>query len=160
MKTEIGEYVVGAYLKLILNCDVVDYNVRDRSGTRLQALGELDVIGLRFSDKTAFICEASTHVRGLQTTTEKIRDKHARQQLYAKQNLKDFTQLHFMLWSPRVTNKKVLSELADIKSLELVINKSYTQKIDQLVAYAKENAGDTNNPFMRSLQLLEALIRK
>ena len=157
MKTEIGEYVVGAYLKLILNCDVVDYNVRDRTGTRLQALGELDVIGLRFSDKTAFICEASTHVRGLQTTTEKIRDKHARQKSYAIQNLKDFTRHNFMLWSPRVTNKKTLNELAEIKTLELVINENYTMKIDELIAYANENAGDTNNPFMRSLQLLEAL---
>jgi hypothetical protein len=159
MKTEIGEYVVGAYLKLILNCDVVDYNVRDRTGTRLQALGELDVVGLRFSDKTAYICEASTHIRGMQTTAEKIRDKHARQKSYSKQNLKDFTQHHFMLWSPRVTNKKTLNELAEIKTLELVINENYTMKIDELIAYAKKNAGDTNNPFMRSLQLLEALKR-
>jgi hypothetical protein len=159
MKTEIGEYVVGAYLKLILNCDVVDYNVRDRSGTRLQALGELDVIGLRFSDKTAYICEATTQVRGMQTTIEKIRDKHARQQSYVKQNLKDFTQHHFMLWSPCVKNKKKLNELGEINTLELVINENYTMKIDQLIAYAKENAGDTNNPFMRSLQLLEALKR-
>lgn len=26
--TEMGEYVVGAYLKLVEGCDVVDYNVR------------------------------------------------------------------------------------------------------------------------------------
>jgi hypothetical protein len=159
MKTEIGEYVVGAYLKLILNCDVVDYNVRDRSGSKLQGLGELDVVGLRFSDKTAYICEASTHIRGLQTTTEKIRDKHVRQKSYANKNLKDFTQHNFMLWSPRVTNRKKLNELAEIKTLELVINENYTMKIDELIIYAKENAGDTNNPFMRSLQLLEALKR-
>ena len=28
MKTEMGEYIVGAYLKLVEGCDVVDYNVR------------------------------------------------------------------------------------------------------------------------------------
>ena len=26
MATEMGEYIVGAYLKLILGCDVLDYN--------------------------------------------------------------------------------------------------------------------------------------
>ena len=164
MKTEIGEYVVGAYMKLILNCDVVDYNVRDRSGTKLQALGELDVIGLRFNDRAAYICEATTHIRGIQygtseVTIKKICDKHERQKDYAKKNLKDFTQHHFMLWSPRVTSKKVLAGLSKVKSLELIINEVYTAKVDELVAYAKNNAGDTNNPFMRSLQLLQALKR-
>jgi hypothetical protein len=28
IKTEIGEYIVGAYLKIIKKCDFVDYNVR------------------------------------------------------------------------------------------------------------------------------------
>jgi len=164
MKTEIGEYVVGAYLKLILNCDVVDYNVRDRSGTRLQALGELDVIGLRFSDKTAYICEATTHITGMligtaDNTVKKVAEKHTRQQQYARQNLKDFTQHYFMLWSPRVTSAKILRGFATINSLQFVINEDYTAKVDELVAYASKNAGDTNNPFMRSLQLLAALKR-
>jgi hypothetical protein len=80
-------------------------------------------------------------------------------EIRAHKNLKDFTQHNFMLWSPRVTNRKKLNELAEIKTLELVINENYTMKIDELIIYAKENAGDTNNPFMRSLQLLEALKR-
>jgi len=85
MNTEIGEYVVGAYLKLILKCDVVDYNVR-QSGGGLEGLGELDVIGLRFQDKTAFICEATTHTGGMlivnpENTIRKIREKHVVQQV-------------------------------------------------------------------------------
>ena len=45
MKTEIGELIVGAYLKQRLGCDVVDYNVRPPSGG-LAGLAEFDVIGL------------------------------------------------------------------------------------------------------------------
>ena len=33
MLTDIGEFVVGGYLQLILDCDVVDYNVRPPGGT-------------------------------------------------------------------------------------------------------------------------------
>jgi hypothetical protein len=32
MATEMGEYIVGAYLKLVLGCDVVDYNTRPPGG--------------------------------------------------------------------------------------------------------------------------------
>ena len=45
MPTEMGEYLVGAYLKIIKECDFVDYNVRQPGGG-LEGLNELDVIGL------------------------------------------------------------------------------------------------------------------
>ena len=45
MNTEMGEYIVGSYLNLIVKCNVVDYNVR-RPGGRLIGLNELDVMGL------------------------------------------------------------------------------------------------------------------
>jgi hypothetical protein len=32
IKTDIGEYAVGAYLKIIKKCDFVDYNVRSPGG--------------------------------------------------------------------------------------------------------------------------------
>ncbi|BBB97672.1 hypothetical protein M2192_008774 [Bradyrhizobium elkanii USDA 61] len=50
MPTEMGEYLVGAYLKLVLGCSVVDYNARPQGGG-LQALGELDVIGFDFVNR-------------------------------------------------------------------------------------------------------------
>ena len=45
MKTEMGEYIGGAYLKIIKKCDFVDYNVRPPTGG-LEGLQELDVVGL------------------------------------------------------------------------------------------------------------------
>ena len=56
MKTEMGEYIVGACLKLLKECDFVDYNVR-RPGGGLVGLDELDVMGLDFKNKTAYLCE-------------------------------------------------------------------------------------------------------
>ena len=40
-------YIVGAYLKLIEGCDVIDYNVRPPGGG-MAGLSELDVVGLDF----------------------------------------------------------------------------------------------------------------
>ena len=97
MKTDIGEYIVGAYLKVIEECDVVDYNVR-KPGGGIAGLGELDVIGLNFETKTAILCEVTTHIRGLlyvdnKTTIKKIKEKHERQKDYSKNHLKDFNNI-------------------------------------------------------------------
>ena len=64
IKTDIGEYAVGAYLKIIKKCDFVDYNVRSPGGG-LEGLNELDVVGLDFKNKTAYLCEVTTHIRGV-----------------------------------------------------------------------------------------------
>ncbi len=105
MLTDIGEFIVGAYLQLIKNCDVIDYNVRPPGGG-LKGLGELDVIGLNFKSNTAFLCEVTTHIRGLlyknhQETVTRIKKKHQRQREYAEEYLSEFNH-HFMFWSPIV----------------------------------------------------------
>lgn len=64
MLTDIGEYFVGAYLQLCEECDVVDYNVRPPGGG-LAGLGELDVLGFNFKTDSVFLCEVTTHIRGL-----------------------------------------------------------------------------------------------
>lgn len=48
MATEMGEYLVGAYLKLVEGCDFVDYNVRVPGGG-MAGLNELDVVGIHFN---------------------------------------------------------------------------------------------------------------
>jgi hypothetical protein len=50
MATEMGEYLVGAYLKLLEQCSFVDYNVRPPGG-KLEGLIELDVIGINIETK-------------------------------------------------------------------------------------------------------------
>jgi hypothetical protein len=66
MPTEMGEYLVGAYLKLVFECSVVDYDARPAGGG-LQGLGELDVIGFDFVGRNAYLCEVTTHLDGLLT---------------------------------------------------------------------------------------------
>ena len=59
MLTDIGEFIVGAHLQLIEECDFIDYNVRPPGGG-LKGLGELDVVGLNFNSNTAYLCEAGS----------------------------------------------------------------------------------------------------
>ncbi|HVS90123.1 MAG TPA: hypothetical protein VHF01_18125 [Candidatus Acidoferrum sp.] len=161
MRTEPGEFLVGAYLKLVENCDVVDYNVRTPGGG-LEGLGELDVIGLNFKLKTAFLCEVTTHILGLlyknnRETVARIRRKHLRQRSYAKRFLNNFESLRFMFWSPVVPVGYVTTHLSKIGGLELYINGRYTACINTLRSLARKHAHETQNPSFRVLQILEHL---
>ena len=160
MKTEMGEYIVGAYLKIIKNCDFVDYNVRPPGGG-LKGLNELDVVGISFKNNTAYLCEVTTHTTGLlikdyKTTLDKINQKYKRQQEYAKEYLKNFSKYHFMFWSPVVSKEKA-KKLERNKGLELIINEKYTSCINELKERAKTMTNDTGNPFFRMLQIIERL---
>jgi len=161
MKTDIGEYIVGAYLKIIKSCNFVDYNVRPPvSG--LEGLDELDVVGLDFKNKTAYLCEVTTHIRGLlykdnKTTVERIKAKYERQKKYANNYLPDFPNRHFMFWSPVVPKGYITKGLGKIDGLDLVINEKYAQCIAELIEAAKELTNDVGNPFFRVLQILTRL---
>lgn len=157
MKTEMGEYIVGACLKLLKGCDFVEYNVR-RPGGGLAGLNEIDMIGLDFKSKTAYLCEVTTHLEGLlygssaNTTVERINKKYEKLRGYAKDCLSEFTP-HFMFWSP-VVRWSVEAELKKMQGLELVINKDYADYIVALKELAKKGTHDTGNPAFRVLQIL------
>ncbi len=161
MLTEIGEYIVGAYLKLKLDCDFVDYNVRPPGGG-LRGLEELDVLGLDLEKNIAYLCEVTTHIRGLlykdnKTTVERIRKKHKRQKWYAQKYLSHFDKVRYMFWSPRVPKGYVTENLAKIRELELVVNGEYKERIEELRHLAKSTTHDARNPFFRMLQIMEHL---
>lgn len=164
MKTEMGEYIVGAYLKIIKNCDFVEYNARPPGGG-LSGLNELDVIGIDFKTKTVYLCEVTTHISGLlygsnnKTTVEKIVTKHNKQIEYSIENFKDFPNKKYMFWSPVVPKGYLTNELNKLSNLELIINEKYTQCVDELSQKARELTHDTGNPFFRTLQILERLKR-
>jgi hypothetical protein len=161
MATEMGEYIVGAYLKLVLECDVVDYNVRPPGGG-LRGLGELDVIGFSFSQRIAYLCEVTTHLDGLliganaAATIQKLAAKQKRQREFADQYLRDFDH-RFMFWSPVV--RPGLVPLLKQLGFELFINDQYAAAIDRLRAKARTSTSDANNPVFRVLQILEHLRR-
>ncbi len=158
MATDIGEYIVGAYLKTIKGCDFIDYNVRTPGGG-MRGLEELDVVGIDFKNKTVYLCEATTHIRGAlyvnnETTVRRIHEKFKRQKRYADEYLPELTNKHFMFWSPVVPEGYITKGLAKIKGLELVINGGYSKCIEELNKKAKDLTHDTGNPFFRTLQIL------
>jgi hypothetical protein len=160
MATEMGEYLVGAYLKFELGCDVVDYNVRSPDHGLL-GLNELDVIGFDFKHRQVYLCEVTTHLKGLLVgkesvaTLSKIQSKHLWQRNYAKNYLENFSPT-FMFWSPIVA-RGVAAELGKIDSLKLFINSRYTSAIEKLRDRAKNWKGEANNPAFRVLQIIEGL---
>jgi hypothetical protein len=137
MAIQIGEYLVGAYLKLILECDVVDYNVKPPGGG-LEGMNEMDVIGLDFKKKKVYLCEVATHIGGLnygktyQDTFEKIFKKHKVQIDYADKYLTDFPNREFMFWSPRVPKGKLIELFNKIETMKFVFNEEYSEAIDEL----------------------------
>ena len=161
MNTEMGEYLVGAYLKEIKRCDVVDYNVREPGGG-LKGLNELDVVGFRFHDKAAFMCEVTTHVRGLnygasiEDAIKKVRDKFKNQRDYAEKHFPGFKH-RYMFWSPNVPRGRLLDRLNDIDRLQLVVNGDYKGAIEQLKEKARNEKQPTQNPAFRLLQILESM---
>lgn len=161
MRADMGEQIVGAYLKVIEECDVVSYNVRPKGGG-LKGLGELDVVGLRFSDETAFLCECTTHIQGMlygsvtKDTIAKLKAKAERQIEYAETHLQNFPTRRYMFWSP-VVSPKVAALLSEIEGIELIINQGYTARINELRAAARQRANDENNDAFRLLQILERL---
>lgn len=163
MMTDIGELIVGAYLQLIEECDVVDYNVRTRDGG-LEGLGELDVIGFNFSTSTVYLCEVTTHIRGLnygsnKETVKKIEEKYQRQKNYVKKYLEKFDNHKFMFWSPRVPVGYITNCFKDIDGMEFVINNEYANKFKMLQEMAKKETRDVSNSFFRMLQI-QAHLRK
>jgi hypothetical protein len=161
MPTEMGEYLVGAYLKLVFECSVVDYNARPAGGG-LQGLGELDVIGFDFVGRNVYLCEVTTHLDGLHigqgagSTITKLAAKHRRQREYAERHLHlpDFT-ARFMFWSP-VVRRALAGQLEGI-GFELFINRKYREAIEELRKKARASTADANNPAFRVLQILEHL---
>jgi hypothetical protein len=159
ISTSIGEYVVGAHLKLIRECDFVDYNV-SAPGGGLEGLNEMDVLGLDMSQKTAYLCEVATHIRGLdyggnKDTVKKIKEKHESQREYAGNHLTNFENFEYMFWSPYVPVGYMTDELAKVDGLNLVINEDYSEHLEELGRLAGETTHNTNNPVFRMLQIME-----
>jgi len=159
--TNVGEFFVGAFLKLILKCDFIDYNARPPGGG-LKGLEELDVVGLDFKSGTAYLCEVTTHIRGVlyknkYETVDRIRRKHTRQKQYAKKYLANFPNRHFMFWSPVVRGDYIIGNLKKLRGLDLVINEDYTACMNILIEEAGSTTSDSGNPYFRILQILEHL---
>lgn len=168
----LGERLVGDYLRYIKGCDFVDFNVYTK-----RTQGEIDVIGVNLTDRKAYICEVVTHLTtGIQyvknarpDTSERLIKKFLKDIQYGAEAFQDFD-VSYMLWSPVVrqsSGKLQYNQFAHLKRVErevrtltgitvtMVINHAYVAAIDELRDFAKTETKELKSPVMRFLQIEE-----
>lgn len=175
MKT-VSEEICGDYLKEILHCDFVEYNIR----TTLTQ-GEIDVVGIRLSDKTIYLCEVAAHINGLGYSKngkpddyDRFRKKFQKNIQYAENKLSDFKNINLMIWSPivKISGKKakycVYKELIRLKEdiyketnidINLVINEHFESKLNELRLIASKQTTNFSSRIMRYFQIEEFLTK-
>ena len=165
---DIGESIVGAYMRYIRGCEVVVYNtyLRDQQG-------ELDVVALKTGPpRQVWLCEVTTHIGGMlypgpagsDGTPRKLCDKIQRAREFATVTFPD-EQLRFEIWSPYVPVGKLTQAFASLEAeaeqldmdLAFIINEEYTNRLGELVNHARSNSSATAEPAYRMLQVLTHL---
>ncbi len=159
---EMGESLVGAYLRYLNKCDMVLYNER----TDMQ--GEIDVIGVRGGDvPEVWLCEVATHIAGLgygadfEEMTKKIANKLERAAAFARRLFPNHV-THLEFWAPNVPVGKttdwfiqhVEQSAASGVEIAFVINSEYTQRLQELVDAAAKDTRTPSEPAYRLLQIL------
>jgi hypothetical protein len=162
---DVGESLVGSYLRYIVGCDVVAYNVHTPAEQ-----GELDVIGIQTAvPRTVWLCEVVTHLHGTlyaggyAGTVAKIRDKIGRARNFASTTFSGDVH-RYEIWSP-IVPRGVATQFDELAAefstqeldVQFVINQRYTERIDELVAHASGSLKATNEPAYRLLQILTHL---
>lgn len=168
----LGERLVGDYLRYIRQCDFVDFNVYTK-----KTQGEIDVIGVNLTDRKAYICEVVTHLTtGIQyvknarpDTSDRLIRKFLKDIQYGSEAFPDF-EVSYMLWSPvvrRSSGKLQYNQFEHLKRVErevrtqtgltltMVINQDYVAAIDQLRRFAGSETKELKSPVMRFLQIEE-----
>ena len=160
---DIGESLVGSYLRYVENCDFVHYQ------THGQGQGEIDVIGMRLSDRRVWLCEVAIHLEGLEYgkgyagSRDKVRQKIDRAEEFANRLFSD-QQAIYEFWSLRVPSGLV-TMLHDLQrdyaarglDVAFVINETFTERIEALRERAAASKKATAEPAYRLLQILTHL---
>ncbi|WP_254809730.1 hypothetical protein [Natronosalvus amylolyticus] len=163
-----GELLVGAYLRVVKECELVMYNQRSsRQGDQL----EIDVIGVTDTedgDQEVYICEVTTHLGGLrygtyQESYDNLRKKFRNDRDYITEIFDSADTYKFQLWSPvvpfglekRLPELDTVFEGIDNMELELVINEDYSNRIDTLQVKASSTKKQFGELGFRLLQILE-----
>lgn len=161
---EVGESIVGSYLRFFESCEIIEYNLI--TPEEVDKFGEIDVVGINFLSKKVFLCEVITHIHTMNygsrdITTQKIKQKLIRNIKLANTLFPDWEISH-MVWAPAVgqsQEKDLLEAISDIKDNKIVFvfNEDYSSKVLLLVEKATNDIRDYKEPFLRSLQILTHL---
>ncbi|MFB6254951.1 MAG: hypothetical protein ABEI06_10110 [Halobacteriaceae archaeon] len=179
---QVGELIVGAYLRVINECTFVSYN--QQSIEQGKAL-DIDILGIESTKdgQVIFACIVSTHLHGTHysgtPTTDKWNDYGNDAYQYTLERIwktfrDDYNQITTMFpnadqyilqfWSPIVPVGLLTTGLEDLKQqfeqnyggqIDLVINEEYTQRIRELQHQAARTKQRYGEPAFRLLQILE-----
>jgi len=172
----IGESLVGDYLKVKRDCSFVEFNLYTPD-----VQGEIDVVGINVKDKIIYICEVATHlVTGLMYVNPKDKTpdnvdrfvkKFSKNIEYANTYFPEYQKI-FMLWSPIVKNQKYgakfnqTDDIDKIKAviherfqvdIEVVSNQDYMRCLNELRLYASTETKELKSPVLRLFQIEEKL---
>jgi hypothetical protein len=165
----IGEEICGEYLRNIIQCNFISYNVINPD-----VQGEIDVVGIKLEENLIYLCEVATHTGGLQYVTNKRPDdfnrflhKFIKNIDYANKYFPNYN-IKLMLWSPIVkisgekakyNTYKELSKLKDkiLKDysldLALIINDEYNNSLNLLKDFAAKTSSMFTSNIMRVFQI-------
>jgi len=170
-----GETIVGECLRWVNGCNFVDYNIK--TGKKQ---GEIDVIGLNFSQKRAYVCEVATHMQtglnyvdpktGESDNVNRFLKKFSKDIEYARGAFPGYG-LTFMLWVPlvKINQTGMVNQQRDIESIvssvksshaadiKVVSNLEYYSYLEKLVAVARKEKKEMMSPIMRFLQVHQKL---
>lgn len=153
---EIGESLVGAYLRHVRDCDVVLFNTH-----LADEQGEIDLIGIATinGQQHVWLVEVTTHIRGMLYSTQaqtvaKLKEKRRKAQKFAEKTFGG-AECSFEVWSPVVPSGLV--DAIASSGITLVANKDYTKAVNELAAVAAQSTATTGNDAFRMLQLLTHL---
>ena len=162
--TDLGESLVGAYMRHIERCTIVLYN-----SFFADQQGEVDVVAVKPQEtgqhRLVYLCEVTTHIGGMaRTTITRVPAKLTRLREFADVTFPG-EEHRFQWWSPYVSAGATTMQFEELsadwaaegRSLEFVINDEYTRRIAQLVDHARKNSSTTNEPAYRMLQMLTRL---
>ena len=183
IQAQIGELIVGAYLRVINDCELVSYNQRSKEAGQQV---ELDVLGVTTThgEQTVYACEVVTHIRGslysgspdeegwwtpfgnnsYQYSLERIFHKFEKDYELVTGVFDDAEEYKLQFWSPYVSKGYLTDGLEEMtqqfesnydESIELVINGEYTRRVRELRERASETKKSFDEPAFRFFQILE-----
>jgi hypothetical protein len=153
---DVGESLVGAYMRQIRGCHTVAFNTFLPTGQ-----GELDVVGVANTPDgvEVWMAEVAIHLDGLNyggyaKSVAKVASKVAAARAYAAQVYRDVAPT-VELWSP-VVPSGLVSALAGV-DVDLVVNDEFTDRVNAVAQLAGAHTKLTGDDAYRFLQLLTHL---
>jgi hypothetical protein len=176
---QIGESLVGAYLRIVEECQFVTYNRKDPDKNQ----SDTDVVALKTDeeDQTIYGCEVVTHLDGPRYRTSKdssdwdefnsyaetfrdLEDKFETTFEFVSDLWPDADSVELQFWSPVVPGEirpKGLEEFQRRFSAEhgieidMVYNEKYAKRLGKLQREANNETSSHDEPAFRFLQVLE-----